>query len=155
MEQVCSCCASIFTPLPTVKRQQYCGKPDCQRTRKRRWQKRKRDTDDAYRENQADCRKAWGAKHPEYWKTYRANHPAYVEQNRKKQRERNRRRVRKRPIAKPDMIANMDESTLRKTIPFGQYRLTPVGNGMIANMDEWIVEIGVISMASGMVLGGP
>lgn len=155
MERVCLCCASIFTPLPTVKGQQYCSKPDCQRTRKRRWQKRKLATDDAYRKNQADCRKTWGAKHPEYWKTYRANHPVYVDRNREKQRERNRSRPRKRPVAKPDVIANMDESTRRKTIPFGQYRLTPVGSGAIAKMDEWIVEIGVISTASETVVGGP
>ena len=39
------------------------------------------------------------------------------------------------------MIAKMDELTPRKVIASGRYRLVPV----IANMDELIVEIGVIS----------
>lgn len=119
--------------------QQYCSEAQCQKTRKKRWQKRKLVTDSAYRDNQSDARKEWVKKNSDYWKKYRERNPAYEERNRLLQRERNRRRKRGTSV-----IAKMDELTPRKVIASGRYRLVPV----IANMDELIVEIGVISGVS-------
>jgi hypothetical protein len=155
MSTSCECCGDIFIPLSTVKNQRYCRKSACQKDRKNLWRKRKLLSDEAYRQNQADCRKAWSEKHPGYWKEYRANHPIYVERNRDKQRERNRGRSRKRETDPSPVIAKMDESTPRKIIPFGRYRLVPVCNQVIAKMDEWIVEIGVVSAGSERVSSGP
>jgi hypothetical protein len=155
MAKICECCEASFTPLPTVKNQRYCRKPACQKARKNFWQKRKLVSDEAYRRNQADCRKDWSEKHPEYWKEYRANHPSYVERNREKQRERNRNRPRKRAAPASPVIAKMDELTPRKIIPSGRYRLVPVCNHLIANKDEWLVEIGLVSATCGAVSSGP
>jgi hypothetical protein len=155
MGTCCECCGDIFIPLPTVKDQRYCGKPVCQKARKNLWQKRKLASDRDYRENQADCRKAWSEKHPGYWKEYRANHSSYVKRNREKQRERNRGRSRKGETDPSTVVVKMDESTPRKIIPSGRYRMVPVCNQVIAKMDEWIVEIGVVSTGSACVSPGP
>lgn len=155
MGKSCECCGTSFIPLSTVKIQRYCRKPACQRARKSLWQKKKLASDEAYRQNQDDCRKAWSEKNPEYWKTYRANHSSYASLNREKQRERNRKRQRKREAAGTGVIAKMDESTPRKIIPSGRYRLVPVCNPVIAKMDEWIVEIGIVSAGCGVVSSGP
>jgi 16S rRNA C967 or C1407 C5-methylase (RsmB/RsmF family) len=145
MVQVCECCQEIFTPLPTVKNQRYCRKPACQKVRKRLWQKMKLASDKDYRKSQTDCQKTWREKHPEYWREYRARNSGYTERNRVLQRERNRRRPRKRVDAATSVIAKMDESISRKIISSGRYRLVPVGSRVIAKMDEWIVEIGVVA----------
>jgi len=150
MDKVCECCKSSFIPLPTVKNQRYCRKPVCQKTRKQRWQKRELASDDDYRQNQAKAQRTWREKRPEYWKEYRARNPAYTERNRLLQKERNRRRKGASPV-----IAKMDESTSRNIIPFGRYRLIPVCNPGIAKMDEWVVEIGVISAGFAPAPAGP
>jgi hypothetical protein len=45
-------------PHPAVLNQQYCGSADCQKARKRKWQKEKLARDPDYRENQAAAQKA-------------------------------------------------------------------------------------------------
>lgn len=139
MEKTCACCSQKFIPLPTVHNQQYCSEPECQKTRKRRWQKRKLVSDSAYRENQSDAQKEWRKKNSNYWKKYRERNPAYTERNRFLQRDRNRMRKKGPPV-----IAKMDELTPRNTIASGRYRLVPLCNPGIAKMDALIVELGVI-----------
>ncbi len=139
MERICACCGRTFLPHPALIgtiEQRYCSAPECQRTRKRRWQKAKLASDGDYRETQAKAQKRWCGRNPDYWKRYRARHPEYAERNRQKQRERNRRRR---------MIAKMDALKAENAIIPGRYRLVPVCNGVIAKMDELIVDIGVIS----------
>jgi len=107
--------------------------------RKRKWQKEKLSNDSAYRENQAMAQSDWCSRNKGYWKEYRKRNPAYEEQNRIRQRERNRiKRI------KPD-IAKMDAQKGEPLIISGRYRLQPLSNQMIAKMDELIVEIDVIS----------
>ena len=131
MEKTCPCCKRKFVPHPAVKHQQYCGSADCQRARKRKWQKEKLANDRDYRENQAYAQREWRRRNKGYWKEYRKKNPAYTEKNRLQQRERNR-------------IANMDELHAKTAISSGRYRLVPL-YGTIANMDELIVEIGVVT----------
>jgi len=139
MEPTCSCCKKIFIPRPAVRNQQYCSEPECQKMRKRKWQKEKLANDSAYRENQAMAQSDWCSRNKGYWKEYRKRNPAYEEQNRIRQRERNRiKRI------KPD-IAKMDAQKGEPLIISGRYRLQPLSNQMIAKMDELIVEIDVIS----------
>jgi hypothetical protein len=135
MEKTCQCCIKKFIPHPAVKNQQYCGNPDCQRVRKRKWQKEKLTRDPDYRENQARAQRDWQSRNPDYWKEYRKRKRAYTEQNRLCQRERNRRRSK---------IAKMDELHAKVSISSGRYRLVPL-YGTIAKMDELIVEIDVVS----------
>lgn len=148
MDKTCECCKKWFAPRPTVRNQRYCSTPECQKERKLRWQRRKLAHDNDYRKNQAAAQQAWRAKNSDYWKEYRKKHPDYAERNRIKQRERNKKR---RPPPEV-VIAKMDESTPRNNIVSGQYRLVPLCNGKIAKMDEFIVEIGVISRHCGVQL---
>ncbi|HAM53197.1 MAG TPA: hypothetical protein DCP92_21785 [Nitrospiraceae bacterium] len=139
MDKTCVSCKKIFTPRPAVKNQQYCSKPECQKARKKKWQKAKLATDSAYKESQAKAQKEWCSKNKGYWKEYRKRNPAYTERNRKKQRQRNLLRR-----LKPE-IAKMDEQKAKNVITPGRYLLKPVCNQNIAKMDALIVEIGVIS----------
>jgi len=135
MEKRCCHCKRKFTPHPAVKKQRYCGSPDCQRARKNRWQEEKLATDPDYRQNQTAAQKAWRTRNRQYWRDYRKSHPAYGEQNRRRQRERNRQRR---------MIAKMDAHHAKTLLSAGRYRLIPL-YGKIAKMDELIVEIGVVT----------
>jgi len=121
---------------------------ECQRARKRKWQREKRAKDSAYRDNQAAAQREWCSRNKGYWREYRRRNPAYTERNRQQQRERNRRR---RSGAK---IAKMDASGAKHIISSGRYQLVPLCNGVIAKMDAVIVEIDVVSMGCSMGVQG-
>lgn len=55
----CIHCGARFLPVPQVPNQTYCSKPDCQKERRRQWQKSKRQSDPDYRDNQSRAQKAW------------------------------------------------------------------------------------------------
>jgi len=146
MEKTCECCKRRFIPHPAVSHQQYCSDPECQKARKRNWQKEKLASDGDYRANQAEAQRQWCSRNSDYWRQYRKRNPAYTEKNRIRQRERNR--VRRSGSG----IAKMDERKGKSVIRSGRYRLMPLCNPGIAKMDELIVELGVISGDCG--LGG-
>jgi hypothetical protein len=135
MEKRCPHCKRKFSPHPAVVQQRYCGGADCQRARKRIWQKEKLTRDPDYRENQAAAQRAWRKRNSDYWRQYRKSHPAYREANRLRQRARNRQRR---------VIAKMDEQQAKTAVAPGRYRLIPL-YGKIAKMDELIVQIGIVS----------
>ena len=135
MEKACLHCGKKFLPHPAVVGQRYCGGADCQKARKRRWQKEKLKSDPDYRENQAAAQKAWLKRNKGYWGEYRKRNQTYSEQNRLRQRERN---LQRRTIAK------MDELESKTLLSPGRYRLVPL-YGKVAKMDELIVEIGVVA----------
>jgi hypothetical protein len=150
----CKNCGCLFQVCSRVAKHEYCDKEECQRTRKRQWQKRKRATDPAYRANQQDAQERWREVHPDYWKNYRANHPLYTERNREKQRERNRLRRQKKAdasILKP--IAKMDTIPPENVIFSGTYRLIPFDAQGIAKMDAKIVQLSVISRDNPNLVG--
>jgi hypothetical protein len=140
MEKTCPHCGKKFLPHPAVRNQQYCGSADCQKTRKRTWQKEKLANDPDYRGNQAAAQRAWRARNRGYWKTYRMKNPGYREKNRIRQRQRNRQRR---------TIAKMDELETKTLLSPGRYRLIPL-YGTIAKMDELIVDIGVVARKSAL-----
>jgi hypothetical protein len=144
MEKRCLCCKRLIIVHPAVADQRYCSDPECQKARKRNWQKEKLAKDPDYRANQADAQRQWRSRNRGYWREYRSKHPAYTEANRIRQRERNRSRRAGSGIAK------MDEGKGKTVIRSGRYRLVPLGRGGIAKMDELIVEIGVIPEGCGM-----
>ena len=89
MEKRCECCKRRFIPRPTVRHQEYCSNPECQKARKRNWQKEKLASDSDYRANQAEAQRQWRSRNWDYWRQYRRRNPAYTEGNRMGQRERN------------------------------------------------------------------
>ncbi len=133
----CAACGQAFHPRSQAPRQSYCQKPECQRERKRRWQRDKLRSDPDYRENQARAQQAWNGRNPEYWREYRASHQEYVERNRAQQQKRN--------AVRNGVIAKMDVSNLQPGLPSGVYLLSRVVEPKIAKMDAWMVEITLLS----------
>ncbi len=100
----CRHCHTIFLPNPRIKKQRYCNRPECQRARKALWQKQKMYQDLDYQTTHRESQKTWMEQHPGYWKTYRAEHPAYIQKNRQNQQNRDRKRRLAR-LAKMDALA--------------------------------------------------
>lgn len=119
-------CRRLFLPDPRIKTQRYCSRRECQRLRKRRWQREKMRTDPDYRLNQMESRQCWREQNRDYSQRYRANHPEYVERNRLQQRGRDQRRR--------ENLAKMDESGALYPLPPGIYNLIPA-KGDLAKMD--------------------
>lgn len=140
----CNACGQMFRPSPKVPRQSYCSDSDCQRERRRLWQQARRRSDPDYLDNQTKAQKAWGKRHPDYWRAYRAEHPDYVERNRQLQVERNERK----PFPAPPAIAKMDEFPGAIPLPTGRYRLIGIDETGIAKMAVWTVQITVLSVAN-------
>ena len=144
-ERRCVACRRVFRVRAQTPKQRYCSAPECQRERRRRWQREKRGSDPDYRENQVRAQQGWAKRHPEYWRHYRAEHPEYSAANRAAQRERDRRRRDREatPRGSGD-LAKMDASPALSSALSGTYRLIPVTRGL-AKMDAWTVEIHPIS----------
>jgi hypothetical protein len=141
----CRACRRMFTPKAQAPGQCFCSDGRCQRERRRRWQKQKRQSDADYRENERRAQRAWAKHRPEYWQDYRQEHPEYAERNRRQQCGRDRRR-REAEVA-PRGLANGDASTWFLPFPSGTYELKPVlsdGSEMLANEDVWRVQIAVL-----------
>ncbi len=135
----CKACNALFKPCPQVVNQTYCSKRECQRVRKRMWQKAKRQTDPSYRENQYAAHRAWLNRNPEY-----------VSTNRKSLREPNN-------VAHFETLQSktcfstscegcekMDSLIEQSAISSGTYCLKSL-NDQTKKMDAWIVKITVIS----------
>ena len=143
----CTACGQPFRPRPQVPQQRYCAAQACQRQRRRGWQRAKLRTDPDYRDNQARAQRAWGERHPEYWREYRARQPQYVERNRVQQQHRDRKRRRAGRRRAEPVLAKRDASTPVGPVPAGTYRLTPVtqDRARLAKRDAWTVQIAVLS----------
>ena len=137
-KKLCKACGQLFLPQFQSPKQQYCSRRECQRERRRRWQQNKRRADPDYRDNDARNSKDWAASHPDYWKKYRESNPDYADRNRNLQQLRNQ----KRRVSK---IANGDASHHLTPLKAGRYRMVPISDAGIANGDELLVEITVIS----------
>jgi hypothetical protein len=149
----CAACGELFTPRRNVPGQKYCSKPECQRERRRRWQRQKLKEDPDYRANQAAAQRRWRERHPEYWRRYRQTHPAYTERNRKQQRKRNRNRAQAATGPSAPAIAKMDAYKGQTIVASGTYRLIPVSGRDIAKMDAYLVEMQVLSRGYGNMGG--
>ena len=134
----CLACADAFEPSGRVRAQNYCSRPECQRERRKLWQREKRRSDRDYRENQLQCQRRWREAHPDYWQQYRAEHPGYVERNRQQQHVRNAGR-------RAGAIAKMDAIASGTSLLSGTYYLRPVARGAIAEMDALLVRITVLT----------
>jgi hypothetical protein len=134
----CIACGSLFQPRSQIPNQRYCSTSVCQRERRRRWQRQHLHGDPDYRENQARAQASWRARHPDYWRHYRATHPAYRERNCAMQRERNSR-------THSEPVANMDVSPLSRPLASGFYILRRTVEPAVAKMNACTVHIAVLS----------
>lgn len=138
----CTACGRQFQPRPQSQNQAYCTEDECQRARKRLWQRAKRKSDPDYLANQAQAQRAWCRRNPEYWQNYRETHPDYVARNRENQRRRAKNQ-------EPPTIAKMDAPTNPPTLHSGLYRLTSMDASSFAKMDAWIVRLTVLQALGG------
>ncbi|MBI5923888.1 MAG: hypothetical protein HY847_19845 [Betaproteobacteria bacterium] len=148
MTKRCVACGKKFEPRPQARNQTYCSAHECQRERRRAWQKKERRTDAMYRKDDADYNKQWAKNNPGYWEKYRAENPEYTERNRKKQHVRN---------LKHRYGRNLHSKTTGSAppLPSGRYWLTTIGPDGIAKGDASIVEITFISgTTEGTIPGG-
>lgn len=134
MTRHCVCCGEPFEPRPQVPDQAYCSAPDCQRARKRQWQRVKLQSDPDYRINQRAAQQAWTQRNSDYWRNYRDARPDCEQRNREQQRSRD---ARERDQAREADLAKMDVCSL----PTGLYRITGHPAFPRQNGDSWIVEI--------------
>lgn len=133
----CNACGDPFDPRPQSPHQLYCAKAECQKSRKRLWQKTKRKTDYDYHENQALAQSSWRRDHPDYWRRYRESHPDYTASNRQQQKQRNARRS--SPL-RASPIANSDASSMNFPVT-GIFKLIAIAPTTLAGQHEWIVRI--------------
>ena len=142
----CAACRKLFHPRPQSPGQKFCSAAECQRERKRRWQKARRAADTDYRDNDVQANRQWHSRHPDYWCEYRRKHPQVVIRNREKQRERDRARRLKPPQPYPTPhLANEDASSLHLSLETGTYRMIPVTAGDLANENACLVKIALVS----------
>ncbi len=137
----CKHCGRSFVIGARHPDQKYCAQKQCQRARKNDWQRRKLASDEDYRGNQAACQANWSKGNTGYWKQYRKKNPEYAQRNREKQRKRNfnRRQRFDRPIAPG--VAKMDAKNQQRALISGYYKLIPVTDMPVANMEPIIVRI--------------
>jgi hypothetical protein len=84
----CGYCQQQFQPSPYRPQQTVCSQPECQRRRRSDYHRNKIHADPDYRQVCLDSPRKWRAQHSDYWRGYRETHPQAVEQNRRKQRDR-------------------------------------------------------------------
>ncbi len=147
MEQKrCRSCCKLFHPRPQCPGQAFCSVSACQRERKRRWQKDRRATDADYRANDVAANRHWRLRHPDYWRSYRREHPQAVQRNRDQQRQRDRaRRLQGVPAAIASDLANEDASMRPFIVETGTYQLLPMTGRDLANEDACLVKIHLLS----------
>lgn len=134
----CLACGDALPLSSRVPDQSYCARTECQRERRKLWQRMRLQLDGEYRDKQSRAQKAWSQCHTDYWSRYRELHPEYVDRNRAQQQVRNASQ-RKRPV-----IAKMDASPPPLALPSGTYRLELKDPEGVAKMDAFTVEITVL-----------
>jgi len=124
----CVNCGTFF--IPRNRDQNFCTQPSCQRARKTRWEKTRRQADAEYRKSRQLSQKKWQQNRPGYWKAYRGRHPEKNHRNRILQKLRNRKRNKGHSLPSV-MIAKVDARKSSSFLPSGMFWLVPE----IANMD--------------------
>jgi len=136
-------CQNCRDPLPTLKKnpnQRFCGKKECQRARKRRWQREKMHNDPDYKQNQQEANRNWQKQNPHYWQEYRQKNSEYVERNRENSRQ--YMQIKRQVVSILNKFAKMDTSLSANMELTGYYLLLPVG-AMFAKMDAKFLNISV------------
>lgn len=122
----CLCCRRQVPANPRLKKQNYCGRPDCQRARKKAWQRKKMATDTDYQENQRNAQKQWQEHNPDYWQKYRRN------------------RHKPPPAAPVPQRVKMDTLSRNSHLISGEYLISPSPQSSV-KMDTLWVKISPVS----------
>ncbi len=122
-------CRRLFLPNPRVKNHRYCNKKDCQRARRRFWQRQKMKADPQYQADQRESQQCWIEQNRDYWRRYRNQHPEYGERNRLLQKERDQER-------RSENLAKMDSLKRDCLVKPGSYYLIPDRPEDLAKMDS-------------------
>lgn len=152
-QDICPNCKRPFKKYRS--HQQYCGRNECQKARKAKWQKDAVKYDPEYKARQKQADMDWHRKRPNYWKEYRNKTPEKAEKNKILQRVRNQKnRYQSSETAAlkamfqrfniPEtnrLIAKMDVSNVTDNQPFKEFWLVP----LIAKMDALKVNLSIIS----------
>jgi len=88
MDLRCRFCQRQFEPSRFHPEQTTCSLSGCQRQRRTQNHRQKLARDAEYRQTCRDSARKWRARHPGYWKRYRAAKPESAERNRTQQRRR-------------------------------------------------------------------
>ena len=150
----CRQCGAMFIKQRNPN-QVYCPVTACQRERKNKWRREKMNVDCDYKNNQQMANARWQSKNPDYWRNYRASHPAYVQCNREAQRVRDSASGKNTSLVEHDMDADSNASHLAKSdglhhealIHAGSYWLIAM-DGDLAKSDALPVKIAVITKGS-------
>jgi hypothetical protein len=121
---VCVSCGGEFRVRPQSPRQTFCSKPECQRERRRRWNREKLETDLDYRANQLEAQRAWHARNPGYWQIYRG-----------------RRRQEERPSPSPPGPATSDASMFGRDPKTGRYWIDISAYAADGSLHTWRLEL--------------
>ncbi len=122
-------CRRLFLPNPRVKNHRYCNKKDCQRVRRKFWQRQKMKEDPQYQADQRESQQCWIEQNRDYWRRYRNQHPEYGERNRLLQKERDQKR-------RSENLAKMDSLKRNYLVKPGRYYLNPDRPEDLAKMDS-------------------
>ncbi len=133
----CVNCGARFTPAPQVPNQAYCSKPECQKERRRQWQKNKLKSDPDYRDNQSRAQKAWTHRNPDYWRQRRQRRPDYGN-SLPSERDLDNPRPANPSIT---MDSLNPPKNLRQALRHGVFMLTVLVEPDGVKMDSWIVEL--------------
>jgi hypothetical protein len=128
MPRLCACCGEPFVPRPQVPDQAFCTSPNCQRARRRQWQRAKLQSDPDYRINQRAAQHAWSQRNPDYWRNYREAKP---EDERRSRVQRQRHQSCNTGCEKMDVC----------DLPQGLYRITWHPEFPKEDGGSWVVEI--------------
>ena len=143
----CHHCGKSVPHNPHIKRgQKYCSTKECQRARKREWDKEHYNSDETYKYRRLSSQKIWRNKRPshEYQKNYRKMHPEYVNRNSELQRNRNEKRKKSKQKDIEGMIVNTDTLFTHPLID-GTYALMQVTKGgKIVNTDTLMVRMQIL-----------
>lgn len=141
MPRHCAGCSKTFEPRPQVPDQAYCSSPECQRARKRQWQKDKLRSDPDYQANQRAAQRAWSDRNGGYWRGWRQAQQTSAERDRASSAGNDA------PLhASPGIAAShvkMDVSVLPRDLYWISLRPDLPGN----NDGSWIVEITPVAAA--------
>jgi len=90
--RICPYCGEVFLPSSFRPDQKICSAATCQRRRQADYHRTKCESDAEYCQVCLESRTKWRGTHPGYQHTYRQDHPDYVDQNRRLQKRRDRKR---------------------------------------------------------------
>jgi len=126
--RLCAHCGHPFEPRPQVPDQAFCSAPECQRARKREWQRAKLQSDPDYRINQQAAQRAWSQRNHDYWRNHRDGQQANGDQGEQPTA------AHRQAVIDP---VKMDVSAL----PSGIYRITRRPDFPNGTPGSWVVEI--------------